>query len=592
MLFETIKINAVPDTRRIRRSEIFTGGEKEISLCGIRGETVSAQIILTSLRDFTVAEYRVKMSDLVTEEGDAIPSSAAEFFNEKYIKIWNPSFEKTAERTSPLCADEYPDALIPMESALAARENILFPGLNQGIWISLALPENAKKGVYKGKVTISIGEENAEVPVTVRVFGVQMPKELHARSLYEIWYYLIGLGENGKDDLALEEKYYEYLVQRRINPTSVPVKGYKNYTEFADYLVRFAKDERVCDYRLPSVVKQEGERLYVDSDEAKAVLCALAEKQKSLRAAGDMTTDLFAKGFWYTIDEPDYGDHMADVPAAEKALIRAKEETAALYPEFAESILKVRHVMVTQFLHPECAGSDAAGGIQTWCVQVHRLASDQKYAADGKEMSAREFIGWRRKNPDNKAAGEDIWFYHCNQPENPFPTDMIDDNLIALRLLTWMQFSLDVSGILSWCVNYYQKYSEIGVTPRNVWEDPVTMGRSNGDGFLLYPGARYGIDGPIGSIRLEAVRASKQDYECFYLLGELLKDYGADRKKRYDARKIVSALLSPLVHKDVIPVIDGKESEVFARNREKLLSLLEALAEKDGRAADLLKKID
>ena len=60
MLFETIKINAVPDTRRIRRSEIFTGGEKEISLCGIRGETVSAQIILTSLRDFTVAEYRVK----------------------------------------------------------------------------------------------------------------------------------------------------------------------------------------------------------------------------------------------------------------------------------------------------------------------------------------------------------------------------------------------------------------------------------------------------------------------------------------------------------------------------------------------------
>lgn len=227
--------------------------------------------------------------------------------------------------------------------------------------------------------------------------------------------------------------------------------------------------------------------------------------------------------------------------------------------------------MVTQTIHTECAGGDADGGIQTWCAQLHSFDSKKTYELNGKTLSAREFIALRRSNPNNKAAGEDIWWYHCNQPENPYPTDMIDDNLISMRLLTWMQYSLDISGVLSWCVNYYQKYWEIGPTERNVWEDPVTMGRCNGDGFLLYPGKDYGVDGPIGSIRLSVIRASKQDYEYFYLLNERLKGC----KDESFIRERIGYLISEIVKNDVIPVIDGNEIAKFHKIRERILNVLE-----------------
>ena len=577
--FDTVKIWGAANTERIRREQVPTNAPADLVLSGIRGEVDSGQIILTSIRDYVITRFGVRMSDLVSEDGAVIPASSAAFFLEKYIKIWNPSWEKTSARTVPMIAGEYPDALVPFDAAERANEALLLPNLNQGIWVDVAIPADAKKGTYRGKVIFSIGEETAEVPVSLRVYNADMPEKIHAHSMYAIWYDLIETGE-GKSGLEIEEKYFDYLLKNRIEPTAIPYSGYKTYEEFADYAVKYVKNKKLGYYRIPSYVTKEGERFVVNREKTEEILVALAEKQKTLRAAGDTETDLFKKAFWYTIDEPDYTGRMDDVPEAEKTLVRAKEAVAARYPEFSDSILKVKHVMVTQFLHPDRAGSDEEGGVQTWCVQLHQFDSEARYEVGGRNMSGREFVQWRKSNPDCKKAGEDVWFYHCNQPENPYPTDMIDDNLIACRLMCWMQYELDIAGILSWSVNYYQKYWEVGPTARNVWEDSVTMGISNGDGQILYPGARYHVDGPIGSLRLAAFRAGKQDYEYFYLLEKLLEKAGGG----ISAREIVASLLRPLVKNDVIPVIDGRENATFKEARRKLSELLENLNE-NGKAA-------
>ena len=206
-------------------------------------------------------------------------------------------------------------------------------------------------------------------------------------------------------------------------------------------------------------------------------------------------------------------------------------------------------------------------------------------------MTPREFIEWRRSNPDNKAAGEDIWWYHCNQPENPYPTAMLDDNLIAMRLVTWMQYDLDITGTLYWSVNYYQKL-ETAIVPRDIWNDPVTMGRSNGDGYLLYPGSSYGIDGPIGTLRLESIRESKEDYEYFWMLEQKIAELNEKYSESFDAREILSASVKKMVKNDVIPIIDGgKENTTFIAERNAVLTLLEKVYSDDETALAALRAL-
>ena len=56
----------------------------------------------------------------------------------------------------------------------------------------------------------------------------------------------------------------------------------------------------------------------------------------------------------------------------------------------------------------------------------------------------------------------------------------------------------------------------------------------NGDGYLFYPGKPYGIDGPVGSIRLEAIRDGLEEYEIFYNLKEKLKSLEIDKEPTFD----------------------------------------------------------
>ena len=43
-----------------------------------------------------------------------------------------------------------------------------------------------------------------------------------------------------------------------------------------------------------------------------------------------------------------------------------------------------------------------------------------------------------------------------------------------------------------------------------------------GDGHLLYPGDRVGIDGPVGSLRFEIIRSAMEDYCMFQQAEEVL----------------------------------------------------------------------
>lgn len=92
---------------------------------------------------------------------------------------------------------------------------------------------------------------------------------------------------------------------------------------------------------------------------------------------------------------------------------------------------------------------------------------------------------------------------------------LLDMPLIRTRFLHWGNFLYDLTGYLHWGFNQYEE-------AQDPFESncPVHVaGNSDkrlppGDTHIVYPG----LEGPWGSMRLEAMRAGIEDYEIFKVL--------------------------------------------------------------------------
>ncbi len=129
----------------------------------------------------------------------------------------------------------------------------------------------------------------------------------------------------------------------------------------------------------------------------------------------------------------------------------------------------------------------------------------------------------------------ELWTYTCTAPKYPYSTYHIDDYLVSARLLYWMMYEYNIVGNLYWMTNLYtyrtQNDSNLDKYLVNYYETPLHFPMANGDGFLVYPGREYGIFGPVGTIRLHAVRDGIEDYDLLYELEEYYKERGIDGDK-------------------------------------------------------------
>ena len=148
----------------------------------------------------------------------------------------------------------------------------------------------------------------------------------------------------------------------------------------------------------------------------------------------------------------------------------------------------------------------------------------------------REMYEEFRKNPylgkNNELAGTDFgttWWYVCVHPYDPYPNLNIDMDLSAARVLSWMQYDYDIEGLIYWgTMTYFStstRFDEIGQKPVNVYEQANgVFAGANGDGYLVYPGAKYGTDEPIPTMRLMELRDGFEEYEFLYLLENLTEE--------------------------------------------------------------------
>ena len=512
--------------------------EAKVDLTMAKGEKEGAHVIISADKK---AEYNVTGAAL-TSGANTIAAENVEIFVEKYTNV----AAITDGRTRGLPIAKYPDAIVPMANIKKVGENIIEEGNNQGIYVRVNVPVDQAAGVYTGNITVTVGTESTSVPVSVNVLDVAVPAENHARSLFTVgwsWY-------KGELDTSQEmlDKYYAALLEYRINPGFIiDTQKVQNFNEsmlgdFVDKAYAYMQNPMCNTVALP--FRQAGGDL--DTGLMTATLEALLAKSE----AEDY--DMFAKSIYYLtfIDEPQDLGIVAKAKQVCQTYQSALQAFAAQHTasKFYESIVKLPNVLTNQY------NSEFDGTGVVYCPKYNYYDTAEQRDQYG-DLTER-------------------WWYGCVVPSAPYPTYHTDDLWLSQRLVGWMQAEYDVVGNLFWATDMYASYdNHAGYQEIEEYYEgnAARYGDTNGDGYLFYPGKQYGINGPVGSLRLESIRDGLEEYE---LLAALKANYNkvsgeVDGTHAPDFRSLMTSLSEKLYGGTKVSATTAE----FAQSRSELMTM-------------------
>jgi len=384
------------------------------------------------------------------------------------------------------------------------------------------------KGLYRGKLQLASETVSLDIPIEVKVWGFELPRETHLRSGFGLSPWLIRRYHNLETDEEARQVYRLYLqdfARHRVAPYSAG-RGVKlewkaglgpglypklDFREF-DEDARFALDELGFN---SFVIRLEGlgggtfharERGRIGEFERGS-----REYEVSFRRYAQALQDhleqkgWLKKGYVYWFDEPEEKDF---------DFVR---EGMELIHRAAPKITRMLTTHPTRKLH---------GAVDLWCLPTYTLNPD--------EVRARQL------------AGEEIWWYLCTGPKAPYFTLFLDHHGTEIRLWAWETWKYGLDGLLVWETTYWTSEQAYPDSLQNPWQDAMSWQSwyglkagekspwGNGDGRFLYPPnrdpgsdkTRY-VEGPVPSIRWELLRDGIEDYEYLWLLTQEIQRAGA-----------------------------------------------------------------
>ena len=499
-----IELKAVPGSVRVRQDQPFEGQDEAVIACA-RGEYESFQVVVTA-RGSLLKPCVAGMSALRSEGAAEIAEPNITLYRVAYVPV---RFSSPGATCPPGLT---PDPLVPFKNPYTGedvaqpvwRENgreggrfggngfEVWPDQHQPVWVDVFVPRETPPGVYAGLFTVHAGDQRAELPVELTVWGFTLPEgpthENHFGGFERVAaYHRVEPGSEAFD--LIEDRYIAVLAEHRINPPiprrlwpRVADDGAAIFDEVTDAAItEFVNRYHVSNIDVPRA--PFGDALGVDRD-------------KALRFYRSWYDYLERKGwarraYVYMLDEPN------DPEAYERV-----RRLGALVNEAAPGL---RRLVVEQPYTQDPAWGTLDGALDIWCPLfgfVH-------------EPSVQRVI----------AQGDDVWSYTALvQKAPPYhpeyesvkgdlpPFWQVDYPVTSYRIPAWLNRRYGITGLLYWSTVYW------GSPDRNPWDDPGFRIRWNGDGALFYPGADAGIEGPVASIRLKNLRDGMEDYEYFALL--------------------------------------------------------------------------
>ncbi len=579
--------NLLPSEKYVRDYEVSKTPDASMTFAGMKNETQSAQLMFNA--DYKVTSFDLDGADFVLEGGTAkIEASNVDIYAERCTEVYAPYYQSEQYLSS---SGWYPDALIPIDRYQLRKEDKVEAKENQAIWVDVFVPETATAGTYKSTFTLTVNGKETAIPVTMTVYDIVLPEEVHNPTAFDIWYQNISAGEGNNFDDGTYERYFEYLWTKRLNCETLPPAYSKEVNAgYLEYITELAVNPKCTSYRIPCTrfANEEWKVLVapkVPSDRAEAEkraamlsvqneltkqLTTILEYNLALREqAGKEDIDLLKKAFYYYEDEPPIGSYrMQSVRIFCEVLNNAKKEVAQAFAtelaenaDLAASLDNVDEICPSLYMSERSgeagdlnnyggglimSNEEVSDGLSFWCPEMYQFNK-----ADFRETVAERI-----------ALGEKVWWYLCVS-NTPRPSYYVESLPVNIRMQQWMQYDYGVQGILYWDVAHF-------ASDRDNYDDLQYHEYGSGEGILLYPGARYGMKQPISSWRLENIRLGQQDYEIFYMLDEAMKATDGITATAQDlVEKLGAGLYSgSTVHEETT-------SESLEAARLKLLKLLQ-----------------
>lgn len=529
----------------------------------VRNEYESRQLLITPSKD--VGSYDLSVSDLKCGE-NVISAENIGVYMERYV------FLNSGADSTVYGQGYYPDALVPIDAARAAGELTAKANENSALWICIYVPKETEAGTYTATFTLTADGVVKKIPVYVNVADYTLTDEINAKSSFTWRYNRVGSGEMDYTTEMLDY-YYRFFQDYRISLEN-PVVDFVTGEEYVAALTE--NWDKITNYTFNPYWGELG-----GADGQWAITSG---QVLGVAAASSPERNLLEKGMFYFIDEPDLSDE--SVLLAKTAQIKAfngklnalvaqiERDASGRYDEFRrienwrDCILNIPNIVTIDM-------EDLSGRMNEQAV-IDFLNECNCLCPVWRNVSLSDF--GEMKETFEREYGIRVWWYGCIQPTAPYANYHIGDtNLLNARTISWLQKKYGVEGNLYWDAAAYTSYaaSTYG-NPVDVYESPYRAVGSNtdvaGDGFLTYPGAKYGIYGPIPSMRLMSIRDGMEDYE---LLLDLEEKYSAAAEALgADAETMMSRLYDGLYYNGSMMLAKGDNGLDFDALRAELVELL------------------
>jgi hypothetical protein len=417
-------------------------------------------------------------------------------------------------------AAEWPAPLLPIsEPRLVWSPRA---GRNNTLWITVTVPKDAPAGDYAGKIVLFGDRWKREVPISLHVWDFALPEHTALRSGFGLSPGNIRRYHNLASEQSMEKVWDLYMrdfAEHRLNPYNpmalTPYKVAKaapdgvavDFSGFdaaaKKYLDGLGFNAFVLDVQgLPG-----GRYPNTNPGSFSGTPSGTPEYDILMAQYGKALSDHLGQNGWlkkayaYWYDEPTVEDY----PVVKDGMARLRRNIPGLTR------------MLTEEFQPDLYGS-----VDLWCPITPNFS---------------EALSRSRQK-----LGEEVWWYICTGPREPYAALFIDHPAIDLRMWLWQTWKYGVDGILIWETSWWTSPTRNpGSEVQNPWEDPMSYSVDrlptgeaatwgNGDGRFFYPpnrrpndrGQGEFLEGPVDSIRWEILGEGVEDWDYFHTLRDLV----------------------------------------------------------------------
>jgi len=468
-------------TAKQNREDLTSTGEFTYVINAAKNEIEGATVYIAPTEE--KKDVTISVTDFVNCYGDNVKTDAFIFH---YIRMGDNGY--------------LPDPAMPDHSNYAPNVKA---NNSHGFLVNATTTADTVPGLYEATLSIkSEGVEFKRVKLYLNVWDFTLDDSDAPRSAF-------GLGKSTIANL------------HGINGSTHPEEYNDLYRRYYDFLL----ENRICCYILPYNVEDEAADRYLNDPRVNSFAvygrgyggimdCTtnqLVRRYEKLKG----NSEWFDKAYFYMVDEPYDGKNHSEISQGAQgcfADMRSAKEFIEKYFPGGKSMIPLetgRHITLYDGfmdLYKETC--------DIYCPKTYAF-TPTKYFGGGDEIwefnneeILREYGSYANFAAQGVTEGKESWWYFAGLPAEPYSTYHATADGMYVRMSGWQMFRENVTGVLYYLMDDYRSNN-----PLHVIDYMTGVGvAAYGNGILVYPGARYGIDGPIGSVRIDYIRDSFEDY--------------------------------------------------------------------------------